>query len=247
MMKQIRISILFILLGLSSLSYSQVFLGGRIGLNMSTLSIQPELVDYNKVSDFTPKLNVNVSAFGYFEIGPYFAIQPEIVYTRKGLKSNIDARMGTDNDTIITGEWDYSMDYVEVPLMFKLSLNSEGFDPFIEFGGYYGYMVYAQYQSEAYLNNDQILSEDYSFDFAGNGNKSFNRDEYGFKVGIGGTLEMSKGIAFFSIRYSQGLTDVVNYNVMPDDYRKTYNRVFMLTLGYAFEIRRNTDEKVFYY
>jgi hypothetical protein len=247
MIKQVRIILIIITLGASLSSYSQAYIGGRLGLNMSTLSIQPELIQYNKVSDFVPILNVNIALFGYFEIGPYFAIQPEFVYNRKGLKSNIDARVGENNDTLLTGEWDYSMDYIEVPLMFKLSLNSEGFDPFIEFGGYYGYMVYAQYQAQAYLADDQILDEDYRLGFEDTDGKSFERNEWGFKVGIGGTLKLSKGAAFFSIRYSQGLTDIIKYDIQPEDYRETYNRVFMLTLGYAFELRRNTAEKVFYY
>ena len=246
MNKNIRIVLLSIIMGTTFIGHSQVFFGGRVGLNMSTLSIQPELVDYNKVSDFVPKLNVNIAALAYFEIGPYVALQPEFIYNRKGLESQIDARIG--EDTLITGEWDYSFDYLEFPLIIKLSLNSEGFDPFIEFGGYYGYMIHANYQSEAYLNNEQILSEDYDFEFENDDlGRSFNRNEYGFKVGVGGTLVLSKGIAFFSIRYSQGLTDVVSYQTKPDDYKETYNRVFQLTLGYAFELRSNTDKKIYYY
>ena len=231
---------------MSLVGQSQIFFGGRVGLNMSTLSIQPELIDYNKVSDFVPKLNVNIAALGYFEIGPYFALQPEFIYNRKGLESQIDASLG--EDTLITGEWDYSFDYLELPLMIKLSLNSDGFDPFIEFGGYYGYMINAHYEASAYLNDEQILSEDYDFEFENdNLGRSFNRNEYGFKVGVGGTLTLSKGIAFFSIRYSQGLTDVVSYQTKPSDYKATYNRVFQLTLGYAFELRSNTDKKIYYY
>ena len=247
MLKNFKILLLFIVLGSSSLSYSQIFFGGRVGLNMSMLSLQPELVQYNAVSDFTPKLNVNVAAFGYFEIGPYIAIQPEFIYSRKGLKSTIDKRIGEEQDTILTGEWTYTLDYLEMPLMIKLSLNSEGFDPFIEFGGYYGYMVYANYQAEAYLNNEMILDDEFTFDLGGNQNESLQRNEYGFKLGIGGTLELSKGIAFFSIRYSQGLTDIIKYNVVPEGHQASYNRVFMLTMGYAFELRRNNTDKVYYY
>ena len=247
MLRKINVILLFIMLGTSTITYSQIFFGGRVGMNMSMLSLQPELVKYNKVSDFTPKLNVNFAAFGYFEIGPYIAIQPEIVYSRKGLKSTIDTRLGAEQDTLLTGEWTYSLDYFEIPLMIKLSLNSEGFDPFIEFGGYYGYMVYANYKAEAYLNNEMILDDEFSYDLGGHENQSLQRNEYGFKLGIGGTLELSKGMAFFSIRYSQGLTDIIKYNVIPEGHQESYNRVFMLTLGYAFELRKNTTDKVYYY
>ncbi len=248
MIKKIRIVALIIVLASSLASYSQVYFGGRVGLNMSTLSIQPELVDYNKVSDFVPKLNVNIAALAYFEFGPYFALQPEFIYNRKGLKSSIDSYYGENNDTLLTGNWDYSFDYLEFPLMVKLSLNSDGFDPFVELGAYYGYMFNAHYTAQAYVNNEQVFDEDYGLDFGGDKNKSLNQNEYGFKVGIGGTLTLSKGVAFFSIRYSQGLTDVINYQTKPDNYHSTYNRVFQLTLGYAFELRgSNNKNKIYYY
>jgi len=154
-MKTLKILFLSFLITQGIASYSQIYFGGRVGMNMSFLSVQPELIKYNTVSELVPKLNVGVAALGYFEIGPYFAIQPEVIYNRKGLKSKIDVRL--DGDTLLTGEWNYSFDYIEVPLMFKISLNSQGFDPFIEFGGYYAYMFNAKYKSEAYFNNEEIL------------------------------------------------------------------------------------------
>ncbi len=247
MVKKIRILVLVFILCGSLSSYSQVYFGGRVGLNMSTLSIQPELVDYNKVSEFVPKLNVNIAALAYFELGPYIALQPEFIYNRKGLKSSVESHLDANNDSLLTGEWNYSFDYLEFPLMIKLSLNSDGFDPFIEFGAYYGYMFNAHYTAEAYVNNEQVLDEDYGLGFGDDKNKSLNQNEYGYKIGIGGALALSKGVAFFSIRYSQGLTDVVNYQVKPEDYRATYNRVFQLTLGYAFELRGSNNKKKIYY
>jgi len=246
-MKKIKtILLIAFLIANTTLSYSQIYFGGRAGINMSFLSVQPELAKYNTVSELVPKLNVGIAAVGYFEIGPYFAIQPELIYNRKGLKSKIDMRM--DGDTILRGDWNYSFDYFEVPLMFKLSLNSQGFDPFIEFGGYYGYMFHAKYEAEAYYNDEEILRENYTANFEPNAyGESLNRNEYGFKIGIGGTLKLSKGVAFFSIRYSQGLTDIMNYQTMPDNYKKNFNRVFQLTLGYALEVRTNTKNKIYYY
>jgi hypothetical protein len=40
---------------------------------------------------------------------------------------------------------------------------------------------------------------------------------------------------------------MLGYTVKPDNYKKTYNRVFQLTVGYAFELRKNNDNKIFYY
>lgn len=245
-MKLSRIYLLLFFISIFNLSNAQIFLGGRVGLNMSFLSIQPTLEKYDILSEISTKLNPNVALLGYFEIGPYFAIQPELVYNRKGAKSKVN--VFRDNDTTITGEWNYSFDYVEVPLMFKLSLNSKGFDPFIEFGGYYGYMFKAKYHSEAFVNQTEILREDYNFEFTNDPyGRTFNKNDYGFKLGVGGTFKVSKGVAFFSIRYTQGLVDVVNYQTKPTDYKKTLNRVFQITLGYGFEIRKSTQNKIYYY
>lgn len=244
MIKKLNILIIILVLGSSISSYSQIYLGGRVGINMSTISIQPEIEDLGKVSEIVTKITPGVALLGYFEIGPYFAIQPELVYNRKGQKTNIDLR---DTTSTLRGEWNYSYDYFELPLMFKLSLKSEGFDPFFEFGAYYGYLMQAQFEGEAFLNDNQIVKENYFADFNSTANETFNRDEYGFKIGIGATMAMSKGVAFFSIRYTQGLTDVMNYTVKPEDYQKTYHRVFQLTVGYAFGLRLNTEKKVYYY
>jgi|GEM_PF-2047209 hypothetical protein len=233
---------------ISFTSHAQVHFGGRAGINMSYLSIQPELVQYNLASTFAPKLTPEVSLLGYFEIGPYVGIQPEILYTRKGLKSKIDQALHNNNDTMITGEWHYSLDYFETPLMIKLSLNNEGFDPFIEFGAYYGYLFYAQYKGNAYVNDTEVLNEKFELEFPNDSTgRSFNHHEFGFKVGLGGTFKVSKGVMFFSFRFSQGFTDIINYEIKPSNYQKTYNRVFQLTLGYAFEIRSRNENKVFYY
>lgn len=241
-----KIIITFTLLSLTFSSFSQVHFGGRAGLNVSFLSVQPKLESFDLGSSISPKIGAGIAALGYFEIGPYFAIQPEIVYNRKGLKSKIDEKI--NSDTIIRANWNQSFDYIEVPLMFKLSLNSEGFDPFIEFGAYYGYLMRAKYKADVTINFQDYYNQDYISDFKTNSlGQTLNRNEYGFKVGVGGTLAVSKGVVFFSIRYSQGLNDMIDYQIKPEGQNKTYNRVFQLTVGYAFELRSNNENKIFYY
>ncbi len=248
MNKLLKNLILIVLISTSISAVSQIHFGGRTGLNISFLSTQPKMEDYDLHSTISPKSGLGLAALGYFELGPYIAIQPELVYNRKGLKTKLNEYSSKDKDTLIVADWNYTFDYFELPLMIKLSLNSEGFDPFIEFGAYYGYLLKARYRAYATANNSSILDQDYTSDFKTNSlGETLDRHEYGFKVGIGGTLEVSKGIVFFSIRYSQGLKDMIKYELKPANYQKTYNRVFQITVGYAFELRSNNSDKIFYY
>lgn len=250
MLSKAKTLLLLLMIGSSLSIYAQVHFGGRVGINMSSLSIQPKLEGYDQLPERGTKITPNVALLGYFEIGPYFAIQPELVYSRKGQKMKLNKNYKDENEALhnLYGEWNQSFDYFEIPLMFKLSLNSEGFDPFVEFGGYYGYLFNSSYKAEAFLDDKtELLNESYGLDYGDHENLSYNQTEYGFKIGIGGTLDLNNGKAFFSIRYSMGLTDVVDYVEKPANYKESYNRVFQLTVGYVLELRNNSKGKTYYY
>ncbi len=241
MKKYIVLFCIVFLTGFSGMA--QVFFGGKASVNMSMLSQQPRIEEFDEDASFAPKLGMEIGGAAYFQINPYFSIQLEANYARKGLKSNL-INYEFNKDTIVDGEWNYTYDYLEIPLMFKLSLGSEGFNPFVEFGGYYGYMVYASQSSKSFINN-KLYQKDKRKGFnAFTEGSSLNRSEYGFKVGIGGAIKASKGLIFFSIRYSQGLTDILKYNA---GNSAVNNRVFQLSIGYLFELRGNSTDKIYYY
>ncbi|MBN2668321.1 MAG: PorT family protein [Bacteroidales bacterium] len=248
-MKRNWFFIVTLLMIISNTTSAQVFLGGRAGLNMSLLALSDEIAPYSELTQPTPKLNANLALNAYFEIGPYFSIQPEFIYNRKGLKSKAAFDTGSKQDSSIYGELQYSFDYFEFPLMLKLSLNNEGFDPFFEFGAYYGYLIQAKYVSDIYLNDEKFISEDYkpSLTKPNVSGISFNRNEWGFKAGIGGMFKTNRGAFYFSIRYSQGLTDIFNYTEKTSSYEKSYNRVFQLNFGYLLELRKSNNNKIYYY
>jgi len=237
--------IIFITSLFSLSATAQVYFGGKIGLNMGTLSTQPKLIidTSSFASTIMPKATLNIAAIGYIEIGPYITIQPEIVYNRKGLKSRVDVMQ---QDTInVLGNYNYSFDYVEFPLMLKISLKNEDFDPFVEIGAYYGYMFNASCTEEANYGNSKVL--DNSFSLSTNP-ELFNREDSGFKLGIGATFPVSQGKLFFSIRYSQGIKNSMNY--FKDNntkYNTSYNRVFQISIGYLFEVKSNAKDKIYYY
>lgn len=244
MKKQLLIAIIIIF---SSSAYSQFYIGARVGLNMSTTSVMPSLINYTQVSQFVPKLGLSSGLVFKYRFLDAFAIQTEINYNRKGLKAKIDEMY---EDTALTGSWNYSFDYIEVPLMFKYLIGKSRVGPFIEAGGYYGYLFsakyteYAEYGDRVILDNEHTLDEDYVDE---NDNEKTNRHEYGFKLGLGANFEVNNSILYVALRYTQGLTDFIEYRTKPDDYDKTYNRVFQISAGYLFELGGNDDNKVYYY
>ena len=134
--------------------------------------------------------------------------------------------------------------------MFKYLIGKSRVGPFIEAGGYYGYLFsakyteYAEYGDRVILDNEHTLDEEYVDE---NDNEKTNRHEYGFKLGLGANFEVNNSILYVALRYTQGLTDFIEYRTKPDDYDKTYNRVFQISAGYLFELGGNDDNKVYYY
>jgi opacity protein-like surface antigen len=174
------------------------------------------------------------------------AVQLEINYSGKGLKAKVDEMV---NDTALTGKWNYSFGYIEVPLMFKYLFGGNRVGPFVEAGAYYGYFLtgkfseYGEFDGKEILNNEFELETDYEDE---NDNQKANRNEYGFKLGLGYNFEIDDSMIFVALRYSQGLTDIVTYRTKPDDYSKTYNRTFQIAVGYLFELG-SEEEKEYWY
>ena len=73
-----------------------------------------------------------------------------------------------------------------------------------------------------------------------------NRNEFGFKVGLGYNFEIDNSLLFVSLRYSQGLTDIVTYREKPDNYSKTYNRTFQIAIGYLFQMGNKKVKEYWY-
>ncbi len=238
-------------LSISILANAQFYIGPKIGLNMSSASVMPSTegsfnAQLKEVSDFVPKLALNAGAVINVNIFKSLSLQTEFVYNGKGLKAKIDR---TINDTALTGNWNYSFHYFEIPLMFKYVITGGGVGPYIEAGVHWGYFIDATYDIDLEYG-DKKLEENRKIDKEFENeqdNTRANRNEFGFRVGIGLEYKINNNKIFVSLRYTQGLTDVVEYRVKPENYQKNYNRVFQLSLGYLFDITPSNEEKIYYY
>lgn len=154
--------------------------GIKGGLNFSNLYSE-EVDDQNMRTSFHAGM--------YFKaaLNHFLAIQPEVLYSRKGST--------TKYDNLLTGDGEFSnnLDYLELPVLgvFNLTENIN-----VHAGPYFAYLLNAEIQNE---------SENSDFNFVEELNEDdFERLDYGVAAGVGFEFETIR----FGLRYNYGLTDV---------------------------------------
>lgn len=204
MKKLVFITILSVALGPMLLAQSA---GIKGGLNFSSLSS-----DGN--DDENLKVGYHVGVFSTIPLSTSFALQPELLYSNKGMKMNYD------ESAIANGETKFNLNYIDLPvkLVFKLT---ENFD--VQFGPYVSYLINANTKTDAdVLGFFDIDSED-ELD-----RDRFNAIDYGLSTGVGFDL----GGLVFGANYNFGLKPVAKegdpaYNLLGDKK----NQVVQLYIG----------------
>ena len=209
MKKLIFIALLSIALG--TMTYAQN--GGtgiKGGLNLASLS-----TDGN--DDKNLKMSPMFGVFTKIPLSESFAIQPELLFSGKGVKVNYDESFGTD------GETKFGLNYIEVPVKLVFNL-SEDFE--FHVGPYIGYLINANTETDAeFLNYFQIDSED-ELD-----REHFNTLDYGLSGGLGFDLDP----LIFGFNYNLGLMQVAkDDDVSYDIFEDAKNRVIQVYVGIKF-------------
>lgn len=140
----------------------------------------------NDVDDENILTSFNAGLYATLPITSFIAIQPEILYSRKGSEL-------TYNNAFATGKAQFKLNYIEVPVLVKVNL-TKNFN--IHAGPYFAYLVDAQVKN---------ISDGGTFNFEDNyNNNDFNKFDAGLSAGIGLDFD-SMGIG---ARYNYGLTTV---------------------------------------
>lgn len=138
--------------------------GIKGGLNLSSLT-----TDGN--DDKNLKLGFHAGVYNKIAISESFAIQPELLYSVKGMK------LDYDNSAFADGETKFNLNYIDLPVKLVFNL-SEDFE--FQVGPYVSYLVSANLDTDAeVLDYFQIDSED-DID-----RKNFNTLDYGLSAGLG--------------------------------------------------------------
>lgn len=155
--------------------------GPRAGANFSTIKQNP------KQKGWTNNFQTGFQAGLAFNVGitEMLSLQPEVLYSQKGFKSEFKS-------DFITASYEIKSSYIEVPVLAKVAFGSGNIKPFITAGPYAGYWLSGEI-------GDDEESESIDFDKAENDN--LNRLDIGFNVGAGVALNAGPGQLTLDLRY----------------------------------------------
>ncbi|MFB9055492.1 porin family protein [Mariniflexile ostreae] len=181
-----KISVAFFLaLGLTTSLNAQVSesltpqIGVKGGVNFSNLYTD-DVDDNNVLTSF------NAGLYASFPITDFIAIQPELLYSRKGSELVYD-------NALTSGTAKFKLNYVEVPVLVKFNVAK---NINIHAGPYFAYLVDSQISNE---------TDGGSFNFEEEiDNDDFNKFDVGLSAGVGLDLD-AIGIG---LRYNYGLSTV---------------------------------------
>ena len=150
------------------------------------------------------RLGVVAGAFARVPFTPLLALQVEGLYSQKG-----EEYLNTAGFTEST-----RLDYLEVPATLRLSVPaSPALDLGVSAGGYLGVPLNGQVEVDGIVEDDLDLNTD-----------------YGFVVGA----DLGSGPFTIDARYSQGLTEAIDFDPALGSNLDKKNQVVSLTFGYRF-------------
>ncbi|QGY47674.1 outer membrane beta-barrel protein [Maribellus comscasis] len=206
-----RIVLIAILtLSFGTLVYAQNSAKGiKGGLNFSSLS-----TDGN--DDKNLKMGFHAGVFTKIPFSESFAVQPELLYSGKGIKLNYDENAFAD------GETKFNLNYIDVPVKLVFNL-SEDFE--FQFGPYVSYLINANTDTDAEFFGGEYNSSD---EMDGD---HFNTIDYGLTAGLGFDLDPM----IFGLNYNLGLNPVAkDDDISHDLLGDAKNMVIQVYVGLKF-------------
>jgi hypothetical protein len=205
---------LFIIFSFTSL-HGQISIGAKAGLNLATFGVD-ESVKPDGQSYLT---GFNAGILANLELNDRFSIQPEFVYTQKGIKAI------TYN--IVQA---YKLNYIEAPLLGKFIFGKKAVRGYLISGLSFGFALNAKYVAK--IDGKEITREKIEFDNDIEDGYADNRFDIGFIIGSGIQFAQGLGNFFVDIRYNMSLNSIERFKEDPKDYSKTRNKVIMISAGY---------------
>jgi hypothetical protein len=178
-------------LAVISLSFTQaqeVKFGTKVGLNISNLA--------GDISDANNKIGFHIGGFAEIELSDMFSLQPEILYSTQGTKSEQNFYFPSGGLNI---DLTQKLSYLNIPIMAKLYL-VENF--YIEVGPQIGFLLTAEQIGEA---SGSIYGQPYTSSETIDNKDSLNSTDYGLNMGLGIKLSERFGAG---VRYSLGLSNI---------------------------------------
>ncbi|MBC5772924.1 PorT family protein [Pontibacter sp. KCTC 32443] len=215
-----KIKIFLVLLFIVSIGFTStaqtVSIGPRVGLNFATQVVTGD--DSQYADDWNDEVKAatgaQVGLATNFMLGEVFSIQPEFLYTQKGYRFE-------DADETVTGKYDY----IDVPVLAKLSFGSPQLKGFVTAGPTFSYWMGGK---DTFESDGMDFSEDIDFDNEDDGIE--NQFEAGASIGLGLAYLIGTGTFNVDVRYGAGLSSVYD----TDDDAKLKNNGVSVSVAYLF-------------
>lgn len=215
-MKYMQTTILAILLITAvSLASAQKISGGfKAGINLA--SWHGDDVEEMTGGDLKRKLGFCGGGFIAFSFGKVVVLQPEVLYSQKG------ARQREEFLDEVVKVW-YKVNYLEMPICVKLMIPVRGkVKPNLFLGPYVGVMI-TDPRGKIEING-LTMEEDLE------GVKDI---DFGMVLGGGVDIGLGKGDIVFGVRYTMGLSTIIEEELF-DEHVDLKNNAFSFLLGYSF-------------
>lgn len=210
--------LLFVAVAVITISTAQsqeLRIGVKAGVNFA--SVGGDFTD-----EYDGRTSFHLGGLVEIPISEKFAVQPELLYSGQGAKSEYDDSFG---DSIVIGKEKLKLDYINIPIMAKYYI-MEGLS--VEAGPQFGLLLSAKNEYE-----ESGFEGDQSGDFDV---KDFYKT-LDISFGFGSSYRLNNGV-FFSARYVIGLTDITDDNddfgILDIDGYKQRNSVIQLSAGFSF-------------
>ena len=211
-MKKLLLFAVVAVFGITQTNAQEMSFGVKAGVNLANVG-----GDVDEDTDM--KLGMHIGGFAEFMLSEKFAIQPELLFSMKGYKSEYsEAEMGVS----VNYENKVNLNYIDIPIMAKYYI-VEGFD--VHAGPQIGFLMSAKGKSKA---SATVMGQHYSEETEEDLKDFMNTIDFGLGFGVGYKLDMG---VFFNARYNLGLSNI--FDVDTDDF-SVQNNVIQISAGYAF-------------
>jgi hypothetical protein len=216
---------IFFFLMITFYSKAQTLFGIKAGVTFSKFSVSDSVFDSSPaaLTAFTAGIPL------VFKISDKFSIQPEINYVSKG--ADFGQNLG-----FISYDIKYKINYIEIPVLAKLSLHDKKFDFNLLAGPSIAYGLKAKIHSELkslFGNN----TTDSTLDFKKN---YLNRTDVCLNFGAGFSYPLGVQTIFLDIRYQVGLSNLDTYDAPANSGNPAiHTSGFMISGGILFPLYNN--------
>lgn len=198
----------------------EISYGAKVGLSICNLTNTPK--EWNEAKDF--KTGFTGGVFLNYAFNDAFSIQPELLYTMKGVKSNL-------YDGPVSVDMTASFDYFELPVLAMYTfLPNKKFRPRIYAGPSVAYNVSSEVGVSVWILSSSVDISSLT-----------HTTDFGLVAGGGFAYALGNGMLTFDARYQLGFTNVIQtgdfeingstQTISGDDFK---NYGFAFLVGYGF-------------